>query len=391
MENVINFRNEYGAGYLPFEYSLEKISMQKNEMKENALRLLTKLGDAHGASGCEGAVRRIFRDEVGGDLRTDKLGSIICERKGSAEKPAIMVSGHMDEVGFAVQTITKSGLIKFTPLGGWWPHTILAQRMRILTRSGAEIIGAVGAKPPHFLAESERDKVMKIDDMFLDVGASSAEEATQSFGIELGDPIVPWSPFTPMHNPDLLLSKAFDNRVGMALTIQMLQMLDGQSHPNTVFGVGTVQEEVGVRGAQTAAFSVNPDAAIVLEGAPADDHPSFPVDERQGELGRGPQIRLMDPSAIMHRKFTRHVIDIARANNIPYQVAVRKSGGTDARAIHLHGAGVPTVVVSVPARYIHTHNTIIHIEDYLSALQLVLAIIQSLDETTLRGVTEFVD
>ncbi|MGV8075400.1 MAG: M42 family metallopeptidase [Syntrophobacteraceae bacterium] len=365
--------------------------MQREEVKENAVRLLAKLGEAHGAPGFEGAVRRIFREEVGDNPSTDKTGNIICEKKGATEKPAIMISGHMDEVGFVVQTILQNGLIKFFPLGGWWPHTLLAQRVRILTQTGTEIIGVVGAKPLHFLAESERDKVLKIDDMFIDVGASSADEATNSFGIRLGDSIVPYGSFTRMHNPDFLLSKAFDNRVGMALTIQVLQMLEGITHPNTVYGVGTVQEEVGVRGAQTAVSSVKPDAAIVLEGAPADDLPSIPVEERQGALGRGPQIRILDPSTIMHRNFTRHVINLAEANSISHQAAVRKSGGTDARAIHLQGEGVPTVVVSVPTRYIHTHNAIIHIEDYFNALELVLKLLESLNGDTLRSITEFRD
>jgi len=285
-------------------------------------------------------------------------------------------------VGFVVQAITKSGLIKFIPQGGWWPHTILAQRVRIRAGDGTEIIGAIGAKPPHLLGEGEREKVMKVDDMFIDVGAVSAEDVRDRFGIRLGDAIAPESSFTRMHNPDFLLCKAFDNRVGMALTIQTMLALRRVSHPNTVFGVGTVQEEVGIRGAQTAVFDVGPDVAVVLEGAPADDLPGAPEDERQGVVGRGPQIRLMDPSAIMNRRFVQYALQIAEEHGIPHQVAVRKSGSTDARAIHLHGKGVPTIVLGVPARYIHSHNTMIHIDDYLNTLDLVLKLLQVLDDKT---------
>lgn len=365
--------------------------MEFESRKKRAAQLLARLCEAHGASGCEGGVRRIFRDELSGGIRTDGTGNIIFEKKGSASSPRVMVSGHMDEVGFVVQTITKSGLIKFAALGGWWPHTLPSQRVRILTRAGAEILGVIGAKPPHLLQESEKEKVMKIDDMFVDIGAESAEDVSSRFGVQLGDPIVPDSSFTPLHNPDYLLCKAFDNRVGMALTIQALQLLQGASHPNTVLGVGTVQEEVGVRGAQTAVYSVNPDAAIVLEAAPADDMPGISEDERQGVLRKGVQIRILDPSAIMNRGFVRFALDLAEKFKIPRQLAVRKSGGTDARAIHLHAAGVPTVVLGVPARYIHTHNSIIHIEDYLSALDLTLKLVESLDESAVRSFTAFQD
>ncbi len=373
---------------------------EKPSDSEHALRLLGRLTEAHGASGSEGAVRRIFREELGlggssggrgepgepaREVRADGLGSIIFERKGGADKPRIMLTAHMDEVGFMVQTITSSGRIKFVPLGGWWAHTLPAMRVRILTRSGREIIGVIGAKPAHFLTDAEREKLQKIDDMFIDVGAFSAEEVRERFGIELGDTIVPESSFTPMHNPELLLGKAFDNRVGMALLIQTMQTLEPQEHPNALWAVGTVQEEVGVRGAHTAAHVVRPDAAIVLEGAPADDLPGVPTDEVQGALGNGAQIRIMDPSAIMNRKFVRLAIDTAERNGIRHQVTVRRSGGTDARAIQSHGSGVPTIVLSVPARYIHTQSCIIHLKDYLDALSLVSCLLRKLDAATVAG------
>lgn len=365
--------------------------METNDKKKKALQLLAKLGEAHGAPGCENAVRRIFRDELRENLRTDKTGNIIYEQRGSADFPRIMLAAHMDEVGFVVQSITKGGLLKIVPVGGWWTHTLPAQRLRIRNREGTEILGVIGAKPPHFLSESEREKIMKIDDLFVDVGAVNADDVRDRFGIRLGDPIVPESPFTPMHNPDFLVCKAFDDRAGMALLIHLMQLLKETSHPNTVYGVGTVQEEVGVRGAQTAVYGLNPDVAIVLEGAPADDLPGTPEEERQGALGRGPQIRLMDPSTLMNRSFVQHVLKRAEAEKIPHQVSVRKSGSTDARAIHLHGTGVPTIVLGIPARYIHTHNSIIHIGDYLSTLDLALNLVQSLNETTVKSFTEFGD
>jgi putative aminopeptidase FrvX len=363
--------------------------MEIETEKERAVGLLARLTQAHGAPGSENEVRRIFRNELAKETRTDKTGNVFCWSKGTAEAPLVMLASHMDEVGFVVQTVTKSGLIKFLPLGGWWAHIVLGQRVRILTQEGAEIVGVVGAKPPHFLEGNEREKLMKIDDMFIDVGAGSSADARGRFGIRPGDSIVPDSSFVRMHDPDLLLCKAFDNRVGVALTIHALQLLDGIHRQNTVCGVGTVQEELGTRGAQTAVFSVNPDVAIVLEGPPADDLPDVPEDERQGALGRGVQVRLSDPSAIMNQYLARFVVKVAEECKIPHQIAVRKSGGTDARVIHLHRAGVPTIVLGVPARYIHTQNGILNVQDYLSALDLVLRLMERLDAGVVRSFTEF--
>ncbi|MCU0571558.1 MAG: M42 family metallopeptidase [Syntrophobacteraceae bacterium] len=364
--------------------------MMNDSSRTKALELLKGLGEAHGAAGSEDSVRRIFREELGGlTIQPDGMGNLFCEKPGLHDRPRIMVAAHMDEVGFVVQSITKTGLIKLSPLGGWWPHTLLAQRVRILTGAGSEILGIIGAKPPHFLQDAERDKLMKLDDMFIDVGAGSREEVLTEMGIRLGDPIVPFSPFTPLSRPDLFVCKALDDRIGVALTIQLTQELASRDHPNTVVAVATVQEEVGVRGAQTAAFTAKPDAAIVLEGTPADDFPGTSEEEQQGVLGRGAQVRLLDPSAIMNRRMVDLTLDLARKHQIPHQVAVRKSGSTDARAIHLHGAGIPTIVLGVPARYIHTHNSILNVQDYASALDLTLRLLMAMDSKTVESFTAF--
>jgi endoglucanase len=363
--------------------------MITDSMRSNTLPLIKKLAEAHGAPGSEGSVRKIARDEMKRPVQTDRMGNLFCEKPGMCDSPRIMVTAHMDEVGLVVQSITRGGLLRFTAVGGWWTHTLLAQRVRILTRTGTEILGIIGAKPPHFLNESEREKVMKLDDMFIDVGATGRDEVMTDLGIELGDPIVPFSPFAVLSNPDLFVCKAFDDRAGMALMIQATQALEQLDHPNTVTAVGTVQEEVGVRGAQTAAFVAKPDAAIVLEGTPADDLPTIPEEEQQAVLGRGVQIRLMDPSAIMNRKLVDLAVRLAADAHISHQLAVRKSGSTDARAIHLHGPGIPTLVLGVPARYIHTHNSIINIHDYYSALDLTLRLLSAMDRRTVAQFTVF--
>ena len=275
-------------------------------------------------------------------------------------------------------------------LGGWWAHTLLAKRVRILTREGTEVPGVIGAKPPHFLSEAEREKVMQIEDMFIDVGARDAGEV-QAFGIRLGDTIVPDSPFVRMHNPDLLLSKAFDDRAGLSLVVHAALESRKITHPNTIIFAGTVQEEVGMRGAKAAAWSANPDLAIVAEGSPADDLPGTSREERQAAIGSGPQIRFMDSSAITNRKLIEFVIETAEKNGIPYQLAVRRKGGTDAAPIHLHASGVPTVVVAVPSRYVHTHNTIIDISDYTSTLKLILKLVETIDGDIAAKISSFND
>ncbi len=363
--------------------------MEKDTLKNDALNLLEKLAMAHGAPGAEHEVREIFREHFQGRVYADRSGNIFHRIEGKEPGPKVMLAAHMDEVAFAVQSITRSGLIKFIPLGGWWPHTLPAQRVRVKNRAGREIPGVIGARPVHFLKEAERDKVMKIEDMFIDVGASSASEVEEELGIHLGDSVVPGSPFIPMANPDVLMCKAFDDRVGVALLIQALSLIEGEALPCEVIGVGTVQEEVGVRGAVTAAHSADPHVAVVLEGAPADDLPGNPEDECQGKLGKGVQIRLMDPSTIMSRTFVEKAVAVAEEHGIPYQKAVRRSGATDARAIHVHGQGVPTIVLGVPARYIHSHNSIIHLDDYMAALRLLVELIRKLDAQTVKTFTDF--
>jgi putative aminopeptidase FrvX len=358
-------------------------------MRTKAISLLQELTDAHSVPGHEDEVRAIFVDELeeSGDLSTDRNGSVFCETTGSG--PRVMIAGHMDEVGFLVQNITLDGFLQFVPLGGWWEHNLLSQRVEILTRRGDKILGVISSRPPHFLPEAQRRQVMSIDQMFIDVGAASLREVVDELGISLGDPIAPLSAFTPMAREDYFMAKAFDNRLGMAGVIQTGQILAQSNHPNRLILCGTVQEEVGLRGAKTAAAFSNPDIAIVLEGPPADDAPGFSRADCQGRLGGGVQIRMFDPTAIANPRLARLAIDVATAEGIPHQVTVRRSGGTDAGSFHLANHGVPSIVLGVPARYIHSHNAIIDLNDYLQMLSLVIALTRRLDQETVDGLTAY--
>jgi endoglucanase len=358
-------------------------------MRTKAVSLLQELTDAHAVPGHEDEVRAIFVNELEecGELSTDRNGSVFCET--GSQGPRVMVAGHMDEVGFMVQNITAEGFIQFVALGGWWEHNLLSQRVEILTREGTKILGVVASRPPHFLPEAQRRQVMSIDQLFIDVGADSRSQVTGELGISLGDPIAPCSAFTGMAREDFFMAKAFDNRVGMAGVIQAGTVLCQSAHPNRLILCGTVQEEVGLRGAKTAANAAQPDVAIVLEGPPADDSPGFNRGECQGRLGGGVQIRLFDPTAITNPRLAALAIETARAEGIPHQVTVRRSGGTDAGSFHLANQGTPTIVLGVPARYIHSHNAIIDLNDYLQMVALVIALVRKLDQDTVDGLTAY--
>lgn len=358
-------------------------------MRNKAISLLQELTEAHSVSGHEDEVRAIFTDELSdvGPLAADKNGSVICAH--GEKGPRILIAGHMDEVGFMVQNLTLDGFIQFVTIGGWWTQVMLGQRVQILTRSGEKITGVIGSKPVHFLPPSQRDIPIPIEAMFIDVGASSRRELEDEFHIALGDPIAPLSPFTPLTKADLYMAKAFDNRVGMAAVIQSALNLCDTDHPNEIVFAGSVQEEVGLRGARTLANFVKPDVAIVLEGPPADDTPGFHLPDSQGKLGGGVQIRMYDPSAIGNPRLAELAIKTAKAANIPHQVTVRRSGGTDAGSFHIANQGIPCLVLGVPARYIHSHNSIIDIEDYLAMVDLTIALAGKLDDAAVESLTRY--
>lgn len=359
-------------------------------MRDEAIRLLREFTQAHGASGAEGAVRQLFIRELAGiPVETDRVGNLYFDSGApSATAPRVMVTAHMDEVGFMVQDISHDGFLKFLPLGGWNENTLLAQRVRVLTRSGRELAGVITSLPPHFTGGDGKTSPA-IDKLYIDLGAESREQVV-SWGVGLGDSIVPDGPFTPTANPERFLAKAFDNRAGCAALAQVFRRLKGPPLPCRPVGVATVQEEVGCRGAQIAAGIAAPDVALVLEGPPADDTPGFSRAESQGRLGGGVQIRLYDPSAIMNRELAEFARATAERHRIPCQLTVRRSGGTDAKSIHLSGAGVPTIVLGVPARYIHTHTAMTDVRDQLACVQLTLALLSELTPQVVAGFTKFI-
>ncbi|HSR34035.1 MAG TPA: M42 family metallopeptidase [Anaerolineae bacterium] len=350
-------------------------------------KLLKEITEAAGVPGYEDAVRMVMRQhlEERVTIEQDKMGSFIGKHVGSSEEPRVMLVGHMDEIGFMVKLITKEGFVRFQPLGGWWDQVLLGHRVVIKTANG-DVLGVLGAKPPHLLDADERKKLVEKNSMYIDVGARSEEEVRE-MGVRPGDPIIPVSEFSVMANPKFYLSKAFDNRVGCALAVQAVWQLAAGNHPNAVYAVGTVQEEVGLRGAKTSAHAIDPDVAIVLEVDIAGDVPGIKPEESAVKMGGGPTLLVYDARMIPNLKLRDLVIATAEELEIPLQFSAMPGGGTDGGMIHIHNEGVPSVVLGVPTRHIHSHNAILCRDDYDQALRLVVALVEKLDAETVAGLT----
>ncbi|MBI3947845.1 MAG: M42 family metallopeptidase [Armatimonadetes bacterium] len=350
---------------------------------DHTQQLLKELTEAHGVPGYESEVCALVRRylEPLGAIGRDRIGSLICRQGDSG--PRVMLAGHMDEIGFMVSHITGEGYLKFLPLGGWWNHVLLGQRVIVKARQG-DLLGVLGAKPPHMLRGEERSKVMDRNDMYIDLGITSKEEVEQ-LGVRPGDPVVPDASFQVMANGKAYVGKAFDDRVGVALVIDTLRHFLEAPRPNRLFGVATVQEEVGCRGARTSAEVVKPDVAIVLETDLCGDVPGIKPEESTVKLGGGPSLFLLDTRMVPNHRLRDLVVDTARELEIPLQFSAHTGGATDGGEIHLHDTGVPTLVMGVPTRHIHSHSGILHRDDYDRALRLLCAVVAKLDAETVAG------
>ncbi|RXT14022.1 M42 family peptidase [Ammoniphilus sp. CFH 90114] len=346
--------------------------------------LFKALTEAPGPSGFEGPVRQIMKQYLtpySEEIVQDNLGSIFGKKIGNPEGPTIMVAGHMDEVGFMVTRIADNGFIQFQTLGGWWSQVLLAQRVEIITDNGS-VTGVISSIPPHVLSDEARNKPMQIKNMFIDVGADDKADA-ERIGIKPGQPIVPVCPFTIMANDQKLMAKAWDNRYGCALSIELLKEIGSEVHPNILYSGATVQEEVGLRGAATAAQMIEPDLFFALDASPAGDIPG--VQDGMGKLGGGLLMRILDRTMVTHPGLRDYVIDVCDAEDIKYQFFVSQ-GGTDAGRVHTSGKGVPSIVIGIPARYIHSHAAIIHREDYEAAKKLLISLVKKMDRATLEEI-----
>ena len=355
--------------------------------KDRTNEWLQKFSEVCGVTGFEKRVKELLLERMKGlgDVSSDGLGSVVITHKGAKTNtaPKVMIAAHMDEVGFMVKHITKEGFIKFVTLGGWWEQVMLSQRVTIHSKKG-DITGIIGSKPPHILSMEERRKIVDKKDMFIDVGADDYKEVTEVLGIEPGDFITPYCEFAEMGNKNYLLGKAWDNRIGCAIMAQVMENLVKEGHENTVFAVGTVQEEVGLRGAATSASMLSPDIGLVIDTCVAGGMPGVAEDVAPAKLGGGVGITIFDASMIPNTALRDLAISTAKTEKIKYQVSFSEGGGTDGGKIHMQGKGVPTLVLSLPTRYIHSHQSIIHKKDYEAAVSLLTSLIKKLDDKTLK-------
>lgn len=337
---------------------------------------LEKLSNACGVAGREEEVRglmKIFLKPYVDEVKEDKLGNIIGIKKGKKNASKVMLAAHMDEIGLLVKTISKEGFIQFAKIGGIDDRILLAQKVIVYTEKGS-LHGIIGSKPPHIQKEEERKRVLTYDELFIDIGAENQEQA-KKMGVKIGDPVGFDIKFAKV-GKNIVIGKAFDDRVGCAVMVEVMKRLEKTEC--TVYAVGTVQEEVGLRGATTAAFGIYPDVGIALDVTIAGDVPGVREVEAPIKLGKGPSIEIADMGLIAHPKVVRLLVDAAEENKIPYQLETGLPGSTDAARISLTREGVPSGVISIPTRYIHSPSSLLSLEDAEKTVKLTVAAVQKI-------------
>jgi endoglucanase len=342
----------------------------------DTLPLLETLANAFGVSGFEDDVRDVIHrlaSECADEVRVDTLGNLIATRRGRSSK-TLMLDAHLDEIGFIINYVEDAGFLRFSTVGGWDARVLLAHAVTIRTRNGAFVRGVIGTLPPHLLGAEERAKAIPLESLFIDIGADSADEVADR-GVRVGDPATLAYPFERLPG-GCVLGKALDDRVGCTVLVQALRALAGRTPELTVACNFAVAEEVGLRGARTAAYQIDPVIALALEGTVAADVPGVAGARRVTRLGAGPAITLADRSTIVRPQLVRAMERIAESRGIPYQFKAPGHGGNDAGAIHLSRAGVLAGGVSVPCRYIHTPLSMLRLSDVEGAIRLVGAFVE---------------
>ncbi len=336
------------------------------------MELLRRLSETPGVPGREERVRKIIIDELKGlmdEVKTDVLGNVISKKKGEGVGPAIMLAGHMDEIGFIVKHIdSESGFLKIEPLGGFDDRVLLAQRVVVHGRHG-DYIGSVGSKPVHILEKEEKEKPIKIKNLFVDLGMDK-EEVSQK--IKVGDPVTLKQEF--VEGERIVSGKALDDRVGVYVIIEALRK--AKKHRGDVFLVATTQEEVGLRGARTSSYEISPDVGIACDVTAACDVPGVEEPDQITKLGQGCAIKIKDSASISNPKLVDELRQIAEKQGIRYQMEILPKGGTDAGALQLTKEGVASVTISVPTRYVHTVVETANKEDIQSAIDLIAAYLE---------------
>ena len=339
---------------------------------------LEKLSNVCGVTGREEEARKLLiklmKPHVD-KITVDKLENVIAIKKGKKGSPKVMIAAHMDEVGLMVKTITKEGFVQFAKMGGIDDRILLAQNVIIHTQEGP-LQGIIGSKPPHIQKEEERKKIVTYDNLFIDIGAENLKDANK-MGVKIGDPISFDVKYSKI-GKELVTGKAFDDRVGCAIMIETLKQL---KNPDcTIYAVGTVQEEVGLRGAATATFGVDPDVGIALDVTVAGDVPGVKEFDTSLKMGKGPVLTVADSGLITHPKILRLLMDTAEENKIAFQLETGLPGTTDAARMSLTRQGVPSGTVSIAVRYIHSPTGMLSLKDAENSAKLTSAAIQKIQK-----------
>jgi putative aminopeptidase FrvX len=357
-------------------------------LADPAQTLLRDLSDAPGPSGFEEAVRAIMlprMTSLADDVRFDGLGSIIA-RQGSGG-PRIMLDAHMDELGGMARRVTPDGFVSMQMLGGWLDQALAGQRWVIIGSKGP--VHAVSSiRDIHLTTPEERGALIKRDQVFLDLGTRSPAEVA-ALGIAPGDPVVPDSPFQDMNGTGNYAGKAWDDRVGCAVLLMAMERLKSTGHPNQIYFVATVQEEIGLRGARAATAIVKPDIGIAIEGGVTGDAGGARPDESQVRLGAGPGAFLYDSSALPNRKLVALLRQVAASQKLPLQLDLVQGYGDDSAEMQTVNGGAPTINIVVPARYTHVHTGIINRRDFDQTVDLVVALLRRLDAGTVAELRDF--
>ena len=346
----------------------------------NDIELIEKLCNARGASGFEEEVVEIAR-EYCADFATFKEDSMrnlyIYPNYNKGNRPQVLLDAHSDEVGFMVQAIKPDGTLRFVPIGGWNEKCLPSSKVQIYTSSGY-ISGVIAAMSPHLMTAEQRNAPVSYENLTIDIGATS-DKNVKEMGVEIGAPVVPLSPFEYNKEHGVLHGKAFDDRLGVAALLKCLKLLKNEKLSVDIVGVISSQEEVGERGITAAMHNIKPAAAICFEGAPADDTSAAPY-MVQDALHGGVMLRHMDRTVICTPRFVSFAREVAKDKGIKVQMAVRSGGGNNGAYIISSNGATPTIVASIPVRYIHTFNSIAAYEDVESCVAFGVEVCRSLNK-----------
>lgn len=336
------------------------------------IEMLKQLSLINGVYGYEKHVTRFMKSyllDIVDEIQYDGLGSIIALKRGKMPLK-VLLTAHVDEIGFLVKNIDEHGFIQVQPVGGWNPRYLPSSLMNIETRDGHNIKGVFACKQ-----QISKEKALTIDDMYLDVGALSKQDVLD-MGVGKGDPVTPVSHF--IQNGKCLLSKAWDDRVGVAVLMEVMKRLYKEKIDPMLYVAGTVQEEVGLRGAKTVAQMIQPDLALAIDVTFSYDLPGG--EQNDVRLGQGVALCVMDGSVIAHTGLLKQIEDICQRHQIRYQLDMDLAGGTDSGELSKAGSGIMNLTVSIPTRYMHSHYTMVHTDDFEATVEMLVAFLKEFDE-----------